>query len=125
MDRPARLFVYGTLMPGWPLWPSLAPFAVSWARASAPGRLWDTGHGFPCIRFDAQAPEIPGVLVEIAPARLADALAMLDRIEDEGRLYRRVLVTTSGGSAFAYEWLGPTEGLVSLPDGWPVSPPGR
>ena len=122
MNGPSRLFVYGTLMPGHVLWPDLAPYARAHEPATAPGRLWDTGLGFPCIRFDADGPPVPGVLVDLHPDQVDAVLRMLDRIEDEGRLYRRVVVTTSAGPAFAYEWLGPTEGLASLADGWPPAP---
>ena len=114
-----RLFVYGTLMPGEPLWPALAPFAVFYEAVSAGGRIWDTGHGYPAVRFDAAGEPVPGVLVVLDPARAAEAVALLDEIEEEGRLYRRVEVTTSAGPAFAYEWLGPTDGLRVLPEGWP------
>jgi gamma-glutamylcyclotransferase (GGCT)/AIG2-like uncharacterized protein YtfP len=64
---------------------------------------------------------VPGVLVTLDPARVVQAIEELDRIEDVGRLYRRVEVTTSGGPAIAYEWLGAVEGLPTLPDGWPTS----
>jgi gamma-glutamylcyclotransferase (GGCT)/AIG2-like uncharacterized protein YtfP len=121
MDAGTRFFVYGTLMPGEPLWPTLAPYAASWRRATAPGRLWDTGQGYPCVRFDAAAGPVPGVLVTVRADRVGEAVATLDDVEEEGRLYRRVEVETSGGPAFAYEWLGPVEGLVVLPDGWPLS----
>ena len=114
-----RLFVYGTLMPGAPLWPALEPFAVSWEPATAAGRIWDTGHGYPGVRFDPAGEAVPGVLVLLDPARAAEAVALLDEIEEEGRLYRRVKVVTSVGPALAYEWLGPTEGLRVLPEGWP------
>ena len=117
--EPGRLFVYGTLMPGEALWPALAPYARSWTAATAPGALWDTGLGFPCVRFDPAAAGVPGVLVDLDPARVAEALETLDRIEDEGRLYRRVVVATSGGPALAYEWLGGTDGMRPLPAGWP------
>ena len=113
-----RLFVYGTLMPGEALWPALAPFAVSWQAVSAPGHLWDTGHGYPGVRFDPGGSPVTGVLVVLDPARAAEAVELLDEIEDEGRLYRRVEVATSAGPAFAYEWLGPTEGLRPLSGGW-------
>ncbi|MDQ3896619.1 MAG: gamma-glutamylcyclotransferase [Actinomycetota bacterium] len=119
MDGATRLFVYGTLMPHEPLWPALAPYAVSWDRATAPGELWDTGRGFPCVRFDPHGPGVPGIVVVIDPDRVPEALAVLDGIEDEGRLYRRVVVPTSCGDAYAYEWLGATDGLRRLPDGWP------
>jgi hypothetical protein len=42
----------------------------------------------------------------------------LDRIEGEGTLYRRVEIETRAGPATSYEWLGPTEHLQILPDGW-------
>ena len=113
-----RLFVYGTLMPGEPLWPALAPFAVSWQAVSAGGRIWDTGRGYPAVRCDPGGGPVPGVLVALDPARAAEAVELLDEIEDEGRLYRRVEVVTTAGHAFAYEWLGPTDGLRLLAGGW-------
>jgi gamma-glutamylcyclotransferase (GGCT)/AIG2-like uncharacterized protein YtfP len=119
MDGPSLLFVYGTLMPGEPLWPALAPFATAWDEGTAAGRIWDTGHGYPAVRFDLAGDTVPGVLVSLDPDRLAAAIALLDEIEEEGRLYRRVEVSTSAGPAWAYEWLGPTSGLAPLPDGWP------
>ncbi|HEX3621679.1 MAG TPA: gamma-glutamylcyclotransferase [Acidimicrobiales bacterium] len=118
------VFVYGTLMPGGPLWPALRPYAMSEAPATAAGRLWDTGLGYPAARFEVVeggpgAGVVPGVLVAIASDRAPQALAMLDEIEEEGVLYRRVELATSRGPAVAYEWLGPTAGLVELADGWP------
>jgi gamma-glutamylcyclotransferase (GGCT)/AIG2-like uncharacterized protein YtfP len=118
MAAPTRFFVYGTLMPGEPLWPALAPYAASWRRATVRGRLWDTGQGYPCVRFDGSGGPVPGVLVTLRPDRTPEAIAALDAVEEEGRLYRRVNVETSAGPAFAYEWLGPVEGMVALPDGW-------
>lgn len=112
------LFVYGTLMPGEALWPALEPFAVAWRPASAAGRIWDTGLGYPAVRFDAGAGPVPGVVVDLDPERAGAAISLLDGIEEEGRLYRRVEVVTTGGPAYAYEWLGPTEGLTPLPEGW-------
>jgi gamma-glutamylcyclotransferase (GGCT)/AIG2-like uncharacterized protein YtfP len=119
MDGPPRLFVYGTLMPGEPLWPALAPFAVAWEEVTATGRLFDTGRGYPAVWFDLAGDAVPGVLVDLDPDRLAAAIGALDEIEEEGRLYRRVQVPTSSGPAWAYEWLGATAGLAVLPDGWP------
>lgn len=117
-----RIFVYGTLMPGEPLWPVLAPYAASWERAFAAGRLWDTGQGYPGVRFYAAGEPVPGVVVGLLPSRVAEALDVLDEIEEEGRLYRRVEIETTAGPAFAYEWLGGTDGLRDLPDGWPARP---
>ena len=116
-----RLFVYGTLMPGEPRWPALAPFALAWERATAAGRIWDTGHGYPAVRFDGAAGAVPGVVVRIDPARATEAVALLDEIEEVGVLYRRVEVATTGGPAHAYEWLGATDGFTPLPGGWPAS----
>lgn len=117
----SALFVYGTLMPGHLRWPALRPYAVATERATVPGRLWDTGRGYPAARFgDAgDGGEIPGVLVAVEPERIAEAVAVLDRIEVEGVLYRRVSVVTSAGPAITYEWLGSTEGMRGLPSGWP------
>ena len=114
-----RVFVYGTLMPGECRWPALRPYAVSWEPATARGRLWDTGRGYPAVRFDDAGDAVPGILVAVAAESFADAVTALDRVEGEGVLYRRVEVATSGGLAVAYEWLGPTEALVPLPQGWP------
>ncbi len=119
-ERTSRVFVYGTLMPGEIRWPALRPFAVGWLPVVVRGRLWDTRMGYPAARFDeADDQEIPGFLVALDERRLSGAIATLDRIEGEGVLYRRVPVSTSGGEAFSYEWLGPVVGLVPLPQGWP------
>ncbi len=112
------VFVYGTLMPGERLWPALYRFAAGWEPATARGHLWDTGRGYPAARFDNRAAEVAGVLVRISPDRLTDALAVLDHVEEEGSLYRRVEVVTSGGPAVAYEWLGTTEDLTPLAGSW-------
>jgi gamma-glutamylcyclotransferase (GGCT)/AIG2-like uncharacterized protein YtfP len=122
MDGPVRLFVYGTLMPGEPLWPALSPYARRWTEATAPGRLWDTGHGYPGVRFAIGDDAVPGVVVDLHHATAAEAIEVLDEIEEEGRLYRRVEVVTSAGPAWAYEWLGAVDDLRLLPDGWPRAP---
>jgi gamma-glutamylcyclotransferase (GGCT)/AIG2-like uncharacterized protein YtfP len=118
-ETATSLFVYGTLMPGQPRWPVLQPHARSTRSATARGRLWDTGVGYPAARFDDETGgDIPGALVTIAPDAAADVVTTLDRIEGEGVLFRRVQVETSVGPALSYEWLGPTEDLSPLPDGW-------
>jgi gamma-glutamylcyclotransferase (GGCT)/AIG2-like uncharacterized protein YtfP len=114
----AALFVYGTLLPGQARWPVLEPHALSTQPATAKGRLWDTGAGYPAARFDEAGDDIPGMLVTIAPHRLTDVIAMLDRIEGEGVLFRRVEILTTGGPALSYEWMGPTAGLSPLTSGW-------
>lgn len=116
---PTRLFVYGTLLPGQPRWPVLRPYAVAWRPATACGRVWDTGSGYPAARFGGGAERIPGVVVTVHPEAGRHVLCLLDRIEGAGVLFRRVEVATSRGPAIAYEWIGPTEGLAPLPLGWP------
>ncbi len=106
-------------MPGQCRWPALEPYATGWAPATAAGRLWDTGFGYPAVRFDHGGEPVPGVLVTLAPEGAPDAIARLDAIEAEGVLYRRVDVETSGGPAVSYEWIGPTDGLAPLTSGWP------
>ena len=122
---PTRVFVYGTLMPGEPLWPQLAPYAVSWEPVVARGRIWDTGQGYPAVRFDPAGDPVPGILVAVDPERAEAAVELLDAIEDAGVLYRRVVVATTAGHAFAYEWLGATDGFAPLSGGWPPPPPPR
>jgi gamma-glutamylcyclotransferase (GGCT)/AIG2-like uncharacterized protein YtfP len=114
-----RVFVYGTLMPGHPRWRHLSPYAVSWQPATAAGRLWDTGRGYPAATFDDVEGEIPGVAVLLAADAAEAAMRLLDGIEGEGSLYRRVEIATSHGKALSYEWLGATDGFRPLPDGWP------
>jgi gamma-glutamylcyclotransferase (GGCT)/AIG2-like uncharacterized protein YtfP len=122
--QPPRLseravFVYGTLLPGEPRWRFLAPFATEIVEATAPGRLFDTGRGYPAARFAADGPaSIPGALVRVAEEKWESALEVLDGVESEGTLYRRVEVVTSAGPAVSYEWLGDTGGLEELPAGW-------
>jgi hypothetical protein len=57
-------------------------------------------------------------VVDIRPDRLTEAVEVVDRVEEVGVLYRRVEVTTSGGAAMAYEWLGPTDAMSPLAGGW-------
>jgi gamma-glutamylcyclotransferase (GGCT)/AIG2-like uncharacterized protein YtfP len=120
---PVRVFVYGTLMPGQPRWRHLSRYAVSWQPATAAGRLWDTGRGYPAATFDDVAGEIPGVAVLLRAEAAEAAIQLLDEIEGEGSLYRRVQIDTSCGKALSYEWLGATDGLRPLPGGWAT--PGR
>ncbi len=114
-----RVFVYGTLMPGQPRWRYLSPYAISWQPATTPGRLWDTGRGYPAARFEDSEERIPGVLVTLGAEMTGPAVRLLDEIEGEGTLYRRIEIATSGGPALSYEWLGPTDDLDPLPAGWP------
>jgi gamma-glutamylcyclotransferase (GGCT)/AIG2-like uncharacterized protein YtfP len=112
------VFVYGTLLPGESRWPLLASFATEVVEATASGRLFDTGRGYPAARFSDGSASIPGACVRVAEERWESTLEMLDGVEAEGTLYRRVEVVTTAGPATSYEWLGDTEGLRELPAGW-------
>ena len=109
-----RLFVYGTLQPGRVRWRHLAPFAVTWTDATARGRLFDTGADFPAMVFGDtdEAHDVPGVVVDLHPSRRDEALDAMDRIE--GFLYRRLVVETSTGPAWSYEWMGETDTLTAI-----------
>jgi gamma-glutamylcyclotransferase (GGCT)/AIG2-like uncharacterized protein YtfP len=111
---PPRLFVYGTLQPGRLRWPVLAPFAIGHRPAAVPGALHDTGNGWPVAVFGAvDDGVVPGVLVDVDPDRLDEALALLDDVEGTvaGLLVRVVVATTDGATAWAYHWPSATAGM--------------
>ena len=118
---PPRLFVYGTLQPGHLRWPFLAPFATGDRAAAVPGRLYDSGHGWPVavLGEHAAGDSVPGVLVELDPDRLAEALAAIDDVERTATdLLRRIVVTTLDGTeAWAYHCVLPTDGMARI-DRW-------
>ena len=93
------LFVYGTLMPGRLRWPILAPFAQGHRPADVDGRLYDSGNGWPVAVFGTGG-VVPGVLVDLLPERLDEALPILDAVEDTATdTLRRIIVTTLDGAA--------------------------
>lgn len=104
-----HLFVYGTLRPGDVRWSFLAPWVVDDGVDDAvPGRLFDTGRGYPAAVFRnvAGADVVVGRTYELRRATLTAALRVLD--DEEGTvlgLYRRVEVTTVRGvRAWAYQY---------------------
>ena len=110
---PARLFVYGTLMPGEARWRLLEPLAAhdDAVPAEAAGYLYRTPYGWPAAVFDdAAAGLVPGVVVTLRdPQR---ALPVLDEVEGTSTgLFERRLVTTTAGACFAYHWPGPVTGF--------------
>lgn len=111
----SAVFVYGTLLPGEERWPLLEPFVSGWEATTVRGALYDTGYGYPALVLDEDAAgEVPGMLVDLDPERLPAAVRLLDRIEGNGHLYRRVDVQTRAGPAFTYEWLGGTDGMLRI-----------
>lgn len=96
--------MYGTLMPGRLRWPILEPFATRHRDAHVRGTIYDSGAGWPVAVFADGDADVPGVLVELDPARLAEALAILDEVEGTASdtLRRIVVTTTDGTDAWAY-----------------------
>ncbi|MCG8917446.1 gamma-glutamylcyclotransferase [Actinokineospora sp. PR83] len=112
---PGRLFVYGTLQPGAPMWPLLAGVACGEPRPGRlAGSLYDTGLGYPALRLG----DGPGVSGWTVPLRAGVSLAALD--EYEGPEYARVRVVVDGAWAWTYVWLEPVEGMSVLSAPWPV-----
>lgn len=113
------VFVYGLLKPGFSLHHVAEPFVVSWVPGRTRGRLYDAD--VPAARFD-QDGEIAGFLFHLEDERLDEALRILDDLEDEGDVYRRVVVdvSTENGTmrAFAYEYLGSLEGRRDTGSDW-------
>ena len=122
-----RLFVYGTLLPGRLRWTLLAPFVADHHLAVVPGRLFDSGRGWPVAVFAGQPGAtiepgatdelgVPGVAVVLHADRVDEAIALLDRVEGTGvGLLRRVRVTTlAGEEAWAYHPPHTVAGLVTL-----------
>lgn len=119
--EPPRLFVYGTLMPGRLRWPILEPFAVGFRAARVAGAIYDSGQGWPVAVFAvgedaATGPGVPGVLVDLDPDRLGDALPVLDDVEDTAtdKLRRVVVTTTEGDEAWAYHHPSAVDDLVRI-----------
>jgi gamma-glutamylcyclotransferase (GGCT)/AIG2-like uncharacterized protein YtfP len=113
------VFVYGLLKPGFSLHHVAEPFVVRSKPGRARGRLYDAG--VPAGRFDEEG-EIEGFVFWLDDEQAAEALAALDELEDEGDVYRRVVVdvVTEGGvvQAFAYEYLRPLDGRVFVGPVW-------
>lgn len=113
----ARLFVYGTLMPGEARWHLLSPL-VSPADpepATAGGRLYRTPYGWPAAVLDDAFDDgggatVPGMVVTLRePGR---ALPVLDEIEGSRTgLFERRLIMTTAGQCWAYHWPRPTAGF--------------
>src|SRR5688572_30634713 len=116
------IFVYGLLKPGLRLFHVAEPFVERSASATVRGRLYDDA-GLPAARFDVDG-EIEGFVFWLDGARMDSALRVLDELEDEGDVYRRIVVETRTDDgpveAFAYEYLLPLEGRPDVGPCWPV-----
>ncbi len=113
------VFVYGLLKPGFSLHHVAKPYVIRAEPGLVRGRLYDAG--VPAARFD-QDGEIEGFVFWLDGEKLDDALRELDDLEDEGDVYRRVVVRvdTEGGplEAFAYEYLRSLEGRRDVGGVW-------
>ena len=106
------LFVYGTLAPGELSWSLLAPYVIDTREGSVPGRLYDTGRGYPGAVFAPGRDLVHGWCCTLAEAPLGELDAF------EGDEYERVTVRcTDGTDALAYHWIAPLDGLRLLDDG--------
>lgn len=117
MTAPDAAFVYGLLKPGYRLHHLVEPYLLDVRPATHPGRLYDAG--VPAARFDADG-VVEGFLLRLDPERIDEAVGILDDLEDEGERYRRVVLEIAGHTAFAYEWLGPTDDLPEVGPSWPL-----
>ena len=113
-----QIFCYGTLLPGQERWQFLAPFVVAHETDQIAGRLYDTGLGYPAAFFD-RVGVIHGVRFRLDPARLHEALTLLDEIEGagEGMYHRVAAVTAMGVQVYAYQYGAEDAGLTALVDG--------
>ena len=111
-----RLFVYGTLMPEHEAWPVLERWTVGAPRRDAVrGELFDTGRGYPCATFGG-AELVHGVVVDLNPIRLTEALATLDAYEASE--YDRIVVRTEAGeAAHSYVWVAPLDDCAPVAGG--------
>ena len=113
------VFVYGLLKPGFSLHHVAEPFLVSARPGRTRGRLYDAD--VPAARFDEDG-EITGFVFNLEESLLDEALRILDELEDEGDVYRRVVVEVSTDTgivrAFAYEYLGSLEGRPDVGRAW-------
>jgi gamma-glutamylcyclotransferase (GGCT)/AIG2-like uncharacterized protein YtfP len=122
MKEPTAVFVYGTLQPGNARWGLLEPFAGGTPRpAVVPGRLYDTGRGYPAANFDEadDGSEVVGFVVPISDAHIQRAVEILDQVEGtEHGLYRRIVVATAEGEqVWTYAWASNPDGLTPI-DKW-------
>jgi gamma-glutamylcyclotransferase (GGCT)/AIG2-like uncharacterized protein YtfP len=114
---PDRVFVYGTLMPGRRAWDLIAPHVVGDpAPAWLPGRVHDTGRGYPALRQGGPG-RARGVVL-----RLADPVSSLPVLDAyEGPDYRRVRAVThrrdDSGPAWLWTWRGELSG-APVPGLW-------
>lgn len=113
-----HLFVYGTLRPGDVRWSLLEPWvADTGIHDAVPGRLFDTGRGYPAASFGSGG-TVLGRTYGLRVDAIDTALRVIDDEEDTVLgFYRRVEVRTARGvRAWAYEYGAGLE-LTPIPSG--------
>lgn len=115
---PDRVFVYGTLLPGRRAWSLVAPHVTGDpVGAWMPGRVHDTGRGYPAL-VPGGTGRARGALLTLAdpPA----ALPALDRYEGPDYRRRRAVVHAADARvpAWVWAWEGPVHG-APLAAAWP------
>jgi gamma-glutamylcyclotransferase (GGCT)/AIG2-like uncharacterized protein YtfP len=116
------LFVYGTLAPGQEAWPLLAPHVIHSSKNAVPGRLYDTGRGYPGAVFGTGADFVHGWCCALADPPF-DPLGALDAFE--GDEYERITVQcVDGTEAVTYAWIAPLDGCEPVSGGdWSAASP--
>lgn len=110
-----RVFVYGTLKRG-----LRNAHLLSGSRfvsaAEVPGfALYDLGDYPGIVPTGTSDDKVPGEIFEVT----AETLAKLDRLEDEGTLYRRECLRIGNVDTFIYVYL-PDVGLATRIATWPT-----
>jgi gamma-glutamylcyclotransferase (GGCT)/AIG2-like uncharacterized protein YtfP len=107
------------LKPGLSLYHVVEPFVTRSLAGTTRGRLYDAE--VPAARFDEDG-EIDGFVFWLDDARAAEAIAILDDVEDEGEMYARIEidVATDDGvvRAQAYQYLLPLAGRRTVGRTW-------
>jgi hypothetical protein len=104
-------------MPGHVRYPQIQDFVAETQPATVPGRLYDSGAGYPVAKFGGGDGVIEGHLLLIRQDRLPEARRTFTEIE--AGLFEPVTVTTTSGlAATAYEYIGPADGLARIGSQW-------
>lgn len=111
------MFVYGTTMPGHLRYSAIEDFVAETRRASVQGRLYDSGSGYPAAKFGGGQGTIEGYLLRLRPDRVHEAREAFTAFE-AGLFVEASVVTESGVTATAYEWIGSVEGFPRLTGLW-------
>lgn len=116
-EEQTHMFVYGTSMPGHLRYPQIAEFVAEATPDRAEGQLYDSGAGYPVAKFGAELGTVEGFLLRLRPDRVSEASRTMT--QTESGLFERVTIETeSGVMAWAYEWIGTTEGLEPIEGVW-------